>query len=283
MSVSDDIKFHRRDLIKILGSGAASVYLGGCFTSHGSIPMESPYGMGLGIVGAVGPFERGLPEVALREFSGDQPSLAHKILWEKQKFMATLSKKDLAPTEKNKVVIVGGGMSGLLSAYMLRHHEPILLEQGARFGGNARGESWEGIDYSLATAYFDVPSPGSPIDNLFKEIGVDGRYRIHDGEDDIYIEGKKYHQIWENGTLPASRKQFRTLATHFTDVVQNKNGKIYPRLPIIDESQRDYIEHLDTMNFRQYCEKVVGGKLHPHVEEVIENYFWSACAASSIE
>src|SRR5271170_646840 len=50
-------------------------------------------------------------------------------------------------------VIVGGGMAGLAAAYYLKDHDFLLLEQYEELGGQSRGGSYRGIDYSLGAAY----------------------------------------------------------------------------------------------------------------------------------
>ncbi len=277
----EDLRFSRRDLLKIMGSGTASVYLAGCSSFAQQSPTSLLPSYGLGPLVEIGPFDRSKGDVAPRVFSGDSPSKAHKILWDKKAYIKSIGGGFPAPEEKVPVVIVGGGMSGLLSAYFLKDHKPVILEQAERFGGNSRGESWGNIDYSLATAYFGVPEKGGAVDTFMKEVGLDGRYREHTGEDDIFIGGKRYTNIWENGTEPESKEQFVKLGEHFKAVVQEDGGKEYPHIPVI-EGQIKYVSDLDKMTFKEYLEKIVG-PLHPHVEEVVEHYFWSAMAASYTE
>ncbi len=52
-----------------------------------------------------------------------------------------------------EVAIVGGGPSGLMAAYRLRHLNLILLEKEPRLGGNAISEQWRGQWYSTGAAY----------------------------------------------------------------------------------------------------------------------------------
>src|SRR4051812_26386575 len=49
------------------------------------------------------------------------------------------------PAEEVDVAVVGGGLSGLASAYFLRQHNTVLFELRDRFGGNAMGEEWHDI------------------------------------------------------------------------------------------------------------------------------------------
>src|SRR6185295_3554873 len=96
------------------------------------------------------------------------------------------------PDETTSLVIVGGGMSGLGTAYLLRDEKPVLLERADRFGGNARGESWDGIDYAIGAAYFLEADHDTPLDALYKELDVASFCRIKTEEDPVLIEGKIY-------------------------------------------------------------------------------------------
>lgn len=62
------------------------------------------------------------------------------------------------PTEEVDVAIIGGGLSGLCCAYQLRRHEIVLFELRDRFGGNAMGERWRSIPYSIGSAYVITPA-----------------------------------------------------------------------------------------------------------------------------
>ena len=57
------------------------------------------------------------------------------------------------PAAEYEVVIVGGGPSGLCSAYRLRQTNFLLLEKEPRLGGNAISEQWNGQWYSTGAAY----------------------------------------------------------------------------------------------------------------------------------
>jgi protoporphyrinogen oxidase len=276
-------RLSRRDLIKLMGVGAVSIY------ASSSAELENNFRniFRLGksnstedFLEKFGPFNRTIGDRAPSEFSGDKPSFAHTVLRDKEAFIESIGGLP-APSETVETVVVGGGMSGLMSAYFLRDEKPVVLEQAERFGGNSQGESWRGLDYSLATSYIGVPEEGSDIQEFFNEIGFGTNYRIHREEDPVFIDGKKYEKIWTNGTNEESKIQFNKIALHFADMVKNQNGLVYPQIPMDENTDRAYIESLDKMTMKEYLEKVVvGGPLHTHVDQVIEHYFWSACAAS---
>src|SRR4051812_897795 len=83
----------------------------------------------------ISPIDRTIALVSQDGFSGDQPQArAHPVLWSKP----SRDEIAFAPSEKAPLVIIGGGMSGLITAYLLRAHRPIVLEQASQLGGNAK-------------------------------------------------------------------------------------------------------------------------------------------------
>ncbi len=89
------------------------------------------------------------PGYKIAPWTGDDFTTGHK-----------LRNHELPEFPKNverdvEFVIVGGGMAGLASAYYLQNHNFLLLEQYDALGGQSRGSSYRGIDYSYGAAYIN--------------------------------------------------------------------------------------------------------------------------------
>lgn len=69
---------------------------------------------------------------------------------------------------EHETIIIGGGPSGLISAYRLRDTDFLLLEKEPRLGGNAISEQWNGHWYSTGAAYQE----NDQLEALCREIGM---------------------------------------------------------------------------------------------------------------
>jgi protoporphyrinogen/coproporphyrinogen III oxidase len=273
----------RRAILKLIGLGTSALYLPGLAGCRPT-PTDAPATKGSAKsvadpFQAISPIDRTLPEKAPLRYSGDDPGRAHRILWDKPGYVA--AKGGLPePSEKVPLAIVGGGLSGLASAYLLRKYRPVVLERAERFGGNSRGESWRGVDYAIGAAYFVKPETGTPIDGLIRELKLGERCRERTADDPVVWNGKRHYAFWDGETDPAHPRQFQRLKRHFRDVLEEKNGWFYPDIPVTDPALRKKIDALDGVNFLRHLEQIAGGRLHPHVETAIEHFCWSSFGAS---
>ena len=130
------------------------------------------------------------------EISGDTPDEAHEIFWSKESFIKKKGGLTTA-TKSYDVVIVGGGLSGLSSAYHLRDKKVLMLEGNPRLGGNARVEKYKDTYMSLGSAYVTIPEKDGLIENFFKEIGVHNKFKkVQCGKHPIIFNGEFVDSFW---------------------------------------------------------------------------------------
>lgn len=275
------MQFNRRQILKLISAGGVSLYLAPY--AERAYAAASPMDTWLT---AVSPIDRTLPDVARAVFYADDPERAHGILWDKKSFIAKGGAQP-PPAERAKVVIIGGGMAGLLTAFQLRKYKPIVLEQAPRFGGNCKGQSWRGIDYALGAAYICEPEEGGDIHSLLSELKVLEKGKIKEEEDPVAIGGKVFKEFWGGATAAgddAAQQQFATLREYF-EKVNAAEEMAYPDIPLPedDEEVRNFVLELDGISFKAHLESLVGTTLHPHIETAIEHYCWSSFGASATE
>ncbi|MGZ3711687.1 MAG: FAD-dependent oxidoreductase, partial [Bdellovibrionota bacterium] len=215
-------------------------------------------------------------------YSGDNPDRAHAILWDKTEYLVKAGGIP-AVDETAPLVIVGGGMSGLISAYLLRDLKPIVLERAERFGGNARGESWQGIDYSIGAAYFMSADPGTPLDKLYKEVGINEIAKVKRESDPVLYRNKVITDFASGVTDPAADSHFAKFKKLFHDYGLSQNGRVYPAIPPSSPEEKKSILELDRYNFLEFIEKELGASLHPHLRTLLEDYCWSSMGSSMRE
>lgn len=279
----------RREALKSLGLGASALCLPGCASLFKSNTAQNDQSTSLTSLGSLftpdgrdfNPIDRGLGAIGARNYSGDNPDPAHGILWNKESYLSIRGGIP-RPTERVPLVIVGGGMSGIISGYLLRHHKPVILERADRFGGNSRGESWQGIDYSIGAAYFMEQPAGSPLSNFYHETGIDQMWTVKTVEDPVIFKNKRYDNFWDGDSAPKHAGQFKKLHNYFDKMLRGE-GLVFPKMPTNDSSMRDYLNQLDQETFLDHLRRISGGKLHPQIEAALEHFCWSTLGSSISE
>lgn len=180
-----------------------------------------------------------------------------------------------APTlfEEKKVVIVGGGISGLSAAMHLSKagvDDVVLLELEAHTGGNAASGSNEYSKFPYGAHY--VPIPNNELKDytaFLEEAGVitgyenelpiyNELYLCHDPEDRLYINGK-----WQEGIVPNyglskdARQQFARFFEKMAAlrVAKGADGKDAFAIPVDTSSKDPIYTRLDTIAFKQWLEQ----------------------------
>ncbi len=100
----------------------------------------------------------------LSQWTGDNFTLGHELREGKLPDLA------IASSSTCDFVIIGGGIAGLTSAFYLRDHDFLLLEQYDELGGQSRGGNYGGIDYSIGAAY--ISSVEGIVGDLFADLNI---------------------------------------------------------------------------------------------------------------
>jgi len=262
----------RREVLALGSSGAVALLLTRCAS------LGTPSGQAGAPTSALpfGPIDHTLGDLAPPAFAGEEPEPAHSILWDRDTFLAAAPPPETV--ERVPLVVVGGGISGLATAWQLRRHQPLVLERSPRFGGSSRGQSWRGIDYAIGAAYFIRPDAGSPIETFLDGLALAPRVKTE--EDPVILAGERFDAFWEGASTRVGAAQIRRLARHFRAVLEEEEGQLFPDIPVIDPQRRAHVDALDRRSFLDYLQEVAGGPLHPHAASVIEHYCWSSLGAS---
>ena len=163
------------------------------------------------------------------EISGDTPDEAHEVFWDKDGFIKKKGGLPI-PIKSYDVVIVGGGLSGLSSAYHLRDKKVLMLEGNPRLGENARVEKYKDTYMSLGSAYITIPEEDGLIDSFFKEIGVHNKFKkIQSGKHPIIFKGEFVDSFWMGATDKGNAGEFARVYNKLIEIYEN----LYPELPLI--------------------------------------------------
>lgn len=260
------MQLSRRRFIQLGTLTGASFYLGlpryNAFAAQAAAEGEMPI---LNLEGA-------FPSV---KYNGDDIRRPHQLLWDVEGYVRS---KGGRPTtfRKEEVVVVGGGISGLLSAYFLRDLKPVLLEQALQFGGNSKGESFQGSAFSIGAAYVTVPDEGSSLAAFFRELGLDKKWR-HESEDETRVVFKGVKSLWKGETDPAALESAQRVGAELKRIYEES----FPEIPWNEGDPLSLAElkAWDKKTAKDWLREV-DPNIHPHVEEYFQLYCWSSFGAS---
>jgi hypothetical protein len=228
-----------------------------------------------------------------RVFAGDDVERAHELLMDPG---ATLSRGiPSPPTDTHDVVVVGGGVSGLALAWLLRDKRVLTLEREPEAGGVSKLATWKGLDYALGAAYLIDPDPDSEDARerrtfaLLEDLGLRARGEdlTRDRARQRRLSGDANHCIFsDTRVLPEAEVYSARTNAFFRHVLDSDR---YPAVPATDPA---LVEALDRLSFSAFLKDAAlqrslygrsVGPIGPRGWEAIEYYFWGAFGTTPAE
>jgi Flavin containing amine oxidoreductase len=180
------------------------------------------------------------------------------------------------PTEDVDVAVVGGGISGLCAAYLLREFNPVVFDLRPRFGGSAQGEVWGGTRYSLGSAYVITPDEGTFLDTLYTELGLPGVVRVDNGQMMLELNGQIAKNFWSGA---ASDPKEAAAYQRYAEIVNRMANENYPDIPLPEGKDNQWILDLDLKTLKQDIEDQMGMPIPALLASAIQSYCYSSFAA----
>lgn len=267
----------RRTFVKVNAQAGLALLLNRCVHMQENRPSETSFSGDF--LKSYSPIDRSLGDKVPAIFSGDQNERPHRILWDLANYLPS---KKVESEEETPLAVVGGGLSGLFTTYRFRKHQPILLEQAARFGGNAKGQSWRGLDYAIGSAYINLPPHGTPMHDWYQELHLDDIFITRKHSDPGEFKGKIYSEFWEGETEPKLKPYYHRMNQFFTELCAEKT-RAFPFIPSLNEKHLASVRHFDQYDLHTLLKKVMGGNIPPHLEAGLEYFCWSTYAGSAKE
>jgi len=165
-------------------------------------------------------------------------------------------------TPTHDAVIVGGGLSGLTTAYLLRNKNILLLEKEDRFGGRVKTEQIDELTNNVGTQFFS--DEGGFITRLMDELDIERmRHKPRDVPYAFFMEGEYYPTL----------KSLMSWRMHVD------------RLKLIALAAPRFLAFLKPESHpkrqKVVAQNIVGlyDKLHPRTEALVTSYMRGACLA----
>lgn len=98
-------------------------------------------------------------------------------------------------SKRYDAIIVGGGVSGLTTAYLLQDRDVLILEKEPHWGGNAYLEEYQGQAFATGAAFTETIE--SPAISLAQELGLP-MLRVNDPDPTI-VRGEWVADTWRGG------------------------------------------------------------------------------------
>jgi protoporphyrinogen oxidase len=160
-------------------------------------------------------------------------------------------------------VIIGGGMSGLTAAHLMKNHNILLLEKENVPGGRILGGEWQGFHYSMGASY--TGEPDKEMRSFYKEIGVK-TVPVPPPTDALAFKGKVFPGDYFENAL-GSQQEFRDYLKVSKELYKLSESGIEAATYAADIDKLARYEKLDQYSIGQWLERQ---KIGPVVQRYID-------------
>ncbi|MFI4898825.1 MAG: NAD(P)-binding protein, partial [Phycisphaerales bacterium JB059] len=161
-----------------------------------------------------------------------------------------------AAVDRARVAVIGGGLSGLSTAFMLRRFEPVVFELRDRFGGAAQGGVWQDSPYSLGSAYVITPDAGGFLDTFYRDLRLHEHVREDKASLTVELNGQVLDGFIDGqGFAP---DELPALAAYNT-LVDRMANQTYPDVPFT----APWMLALDQLTLKEHIEQETGMTMPP--------------------
>ncbi|HEY9754084.1 MAG TPA: FAD-dependent oxidoreductase [Oculatellaceae cyanobacterium] len=172
-------------------------------------------------------------------WTGDNFLLGHRLR------DSEIPTSKVASEKRCDFVIVGGGLAGLTAAYYLRNEDFVLLEQYANCGGQSRGGSYRGINFSYGS--YVIGTGDNTTHELFDMLGLKP-VKLTTNRNSWHV-AEKYFVGVESGVKDGLSKdfaEFRQNAGPIWNAIKTAGEKGNPAISLMeDKTSRE----LDLLSF----------------------------------
>ena len=177
-----------------------------------------------------------------------------------------LSSLNSEKTHIYDVVIIGGGMSGLTAAHLMKNHNILLLEKENVPGGRILGGEWEGFHYPMGASY--TGKPDSEMRAFYNEIGVTS-IPVPPPVDALAYNGKVYPDDYFGNAL-GSQKEFNDYIRVSKELYKLSEQGIDQAIYEVDIDKLARFNSYDQFSMKQWLErKNIGPMVKKYID--VEN------------
>ena len=174
--------------------------------------------------------------------------------------------------DRARVAVIGGGLSGLSTAFMLRRCNPVVFELRDRFGGAAQGGVWDDAPYSLGSAYVITPDSGGFLDTFYRDLRLHEHVRVDKDSLTVELDGQILDgfvdgQGFSPDELPALQA--------YNELVDRMANQMYPDVPFA----APWMLALDQLTLKEHIEQETGKTMPPLLVAAIQAYCYSSFGA----